>query len=185
MSDEDTVIEAPRPTFKVRQFVEPHILKKDISFSLADLGTAMMEQASTFVHYGSLAASASKQVDDLKMLLEVAESKVYRSLRDDAATAGTKVTEAQLEKSVSVHPKVIQVKRALNEAKQIEALAKVAVEGFRHRKDMLVQQGAQNREEMKGEVSINRRHTEEERIENIKDRLLNRGAKESSVSADL
>jgi len=160
------------PIFKVRQFVEPTQLKKDMSYSLADLSTAMMEQASLFVHYGVEAAKASMQVDNAKMLLEVTESKVYRKLRDDAAAAGNKVTEAQLEKTVQVHETVIAMRRALNEAKQIEAVTKVAVEGFRHRKDMLVQHGATSREEMKGEVSIARRMVAADEQEAQKQRVL-------------
>ncbi len=164
--------ETTKPAFRVRNFIDAEQLKSDLNYSLTDLSTPMMQQAALFVHYGTLAARASKQVDDLKMLLEVAESKVYRKLRDTAASEGAKVTEAQLEKSVSVHEKVVEIKRALNEAKQIEAIAKTATEGFRHRKDMLVQAGVQAREEMKGELSISRRNVEEERIETTKSRIL-------------
>jgi hypothetical protein len=170
---------------KVFNYVDADQMKIDIGYTLADLSTGMMDQASLFVHYGVLAAKASKQVDDFKMLLEVAESKVYRKLRDQAVTDGVKLTEAQLEKSVSVHEQVIAMKRALNEGKQIEAIAKTAAEGFRHRRDMLVQAGMLSREELKGEVSINRRAAVAEGQNSQKERVLEniRRSKEEKVSA--
>jgi hypothetical protein len=186
MSDEteDTATETvPAPkarsarSYQVRQFIDEAQLKKDMTFSLADLSNAMVEQAALFAHYGGLAGKASRQVDDLKMVLEVTEAKVYRIMRDEFAKAGTKTTEAQLDKSVSVHPQVIAVKRALNEAKQIEAMAKTAAEGMRHRRDMLIQQGLISREEMKGELSVSRKHEVEQSQADQRERIANRLAK--------
>lgn len=155
---------APSKTFhvKVENYIDPITLKKDLSFSLADLGDAMVNQASMFAYYGTLAAKASRQVDNLKATLEIVEAAVYRSVRDACVKEGTKVTETMIDKSVSVHPRVRAIKRALNEARQIESNAKTAVEAFRHRRDMLVQQGLISREEMKGDVSIARRQAAEE-----------------------
>jgi hypothetical protein len=154
-------IDRRAPTFKIRNFIDPEQLKKDMSFSTAALSSAMSEQASLLVHYGTLFAKAARQVDDIQMLLEITESKVYRKLRDEAVKSGAKMTEATLEKSVAVHDQVVAMKRARNEAKQIEAHAKIAVEGFRHRRDMLVQEGATQRQEMQGETSINARNERE------------------------
>lgn len=153
---------ADEKRFEVKMFIDTFQFKKDVSYSTADLSGAMADQASLFAHYGEQAARAARQVDDLELLLENAEAKVYRMLRDAAAKAGEKITEAMLEKSVSVHPRVVQFKRALNEAKQIEATAKIYVEAFRSRKDMLIQMGAQAREEYKGEVFIAARAAGEE-----------------------
>ena len=159
--------------FKVRRLIEDGEFKKDVSFSLPNLSNAMIEQASLFAHYGTLAAKASKQVDDLKLFLEITESKVYRLIRDKAVKDGTKLTEVQLEKQVSIYEKVLEFKRALNEAKQVEAISKVAVEAFRHRKDMIVQQGALNREEMRGELSMSARNSNDSNREAILERLKN------------
>lgn len=149
-----TTIASPQTVYNVRQFVDASQLKHDLGYSLNDLSNAMAEQASMFAHYGVEAAKASAQVDTVKLLLENAEAAVYRMERDKAADAGEKVTEALLEKRVIRHPRVISMKKALNEAKQVEAVAKIAVESFRHRKDMLVQHGAQAREELKGELRM-------------------------------
>lgn len=145
----------------VKRLIDPEQLKKDMRFSLADLSSAMMEQAPLSTHYGMLAAKASRQVNDLELLLEVTEAKVYRIARDkrDAETEkDKKVTEAALAKIVSTNAQVVSIRKALNEAKQIEAQTKTAVEAFRQRRDMLIQSGLISREEMKGEISIARRN---------------------------
>lgn len=157
---------------QVKELVDPYQLKKDMAYSLSDLSTAMAEQASMFAHYGVLAARASRQVDEMKLLLENAEARVYRRVRDAAAVAGNKLTEAQVEKTVAVHPQVVAFKKAVNEARQIESVAKTAVEAFRHRRDMLIQHGATSREEMKGELSISRRREMEGSIKDQRERML-------------
>jgi len=165
--------EKPRDlTRAVKQYVDRDALKKDVSFSMADISSAMMDQAALFAHYGVEAAKASRQVDDLKLMLENTESRVHRELRDAAAEKGEKVSEALLDRMIARDSRVINAKRALNEAKQIENVAKIAVESFRHRRDMLVQQGLIQREEMKGEVAVIARKTREESLEAQRDRIL-------------
>ena len=169
----DTAPSASR-AFEVKQFIDTSQMRRDLSFSPADLTNAMMEQAALFAHYGVLAAQASRQVDVLKLLLEQAEAAVYRKLRDEAAVNSEKVTEAQLEKLVSRHQKVISLKRALNEARQIESVGKTAVEAFRHRRDMLVQHGLISREEMKGELAIAAKSAHEQALDEQKANFLER-----------
>lgn len=139
---------------QVKNFIDATQLKEDMAYSLADLTSAMASQASLFVYYGTLHAKAAKQLDDLEMLLEIAESKVYRTLRDAAIAAGEKPSVAHLEKEVQAHKKVVEFKRAVNEAKQIEAVAKTAVEAMKQRRDMLIQHGASEREDRKGELRV-------------------------------
>lgn len=141
-------------TYKVRDLIEARQLKTDLLFSPNDLTSAMMDQASLFSHYGILAAEASRQVDVVKMLLESTEATVYKLIRDEAASTATKLTEVQIEKQVSRHSRVINMRKALNDAKRVEATGKTAVEAFRHRRDMLVQMGLISREERKGEMRI-------------------------------
>ncbi|SCW95779.1 hypothetical protein [Ancylobacter rudongensis] len=154
---------AAQPTvYQVRDYIDAAQMKRDLAFSTNDLTTAMMEQSALFSHYGVLAAQASHQVDVVKMLLENTEAAVYKAERDRLASSGEKFTETLLEKIVSRHSRVISMKKALNEAKRIESIGKIAVEGFRHRRDMLVQQGLISREEMKGELKIAERNVRED-----------------------
>lgn len=171
---EDTTTSPKAPTRRVHNFIDADQLRKDMAFTITDLSTGMVQQSSLLVHYGMLASKSSRQVDDFKLLLETTEAKVYRLLRDEFVKIGDKFTEKQLENAVATDKRVINLKRCLNEAKQIEANAKIAVEGFRHRRDMLVQQGLLSREEMKGEVFVNRRQAAEGEIEVLKQRYIDR-----------
>lgn len=157
--------------YKVVNVIDAAALKRDMAYSLVDLTNAMIQQSSLLVHYGVLQAQASKQVDDVAMLRDIAESKVCRKMRDTAAAAGEKVTEASLAMELKGDKTVIQYRRALNEARQIEAIAKIAVKGFMDRKDMLVQHGAMARKEMDGEVSIRRREAVDESFKGSANRV--------------
>jgi hypothetical protein len=158
----------------VRDYIDLAQMKTDLSFSTNNLSDAMMAQAALFAHYGVLASKASKQVDSIKMVLETAEARIYRIHRDDAASSGAKITEAQLDKLVSADPKIIDIKKALNEAKQVEANGKIATEAFRHRRDMLVQMGLLSREELKGQTSIAVKNERENQAQEQRDRILER-----------
>lgn len=162
------------PTIKVVQYIDPIQLKKDLAYSNVDLSSAMVEQAAQFASYGVLASQSSMQVDKMKMLLENTEAEVSRRERDKKALAGEKITEPALAAIVTRHPRVVAAKKALNEAKQIESIGKIAVESFRHRRDMLVQQGLISREERKGELSIALKNAKEEEVRSTQDRLLAR-----------
>jgi len=161
-------------TFKVENFIDAKQLKRDLAINPLDLDTAQMEQASLFAHYGELAANAAHQTDVVELLLETTEAAVYKLLRDNAAAAGEKVTEAQLEKLVSRHARVISMKKALNEAKRVEAMGKTALEAFRQKRDMLMQQGATQREERKGELATLARSAREDAFEHQKAATLDR-----------
>lgn len=138
--------------YTVRNFIDGKKMKEDLHFSPHNLNDAMIQQASMIAHYGELAADAARQVDSLKMLLESAEAVAYQTIRKDIIATGERVTEAQLEKMVVSHKSVVGLKRALADARRVEAVTKSAVEGFRHRRDMLIQLGAQARAEMQGEL---------------------------------
>jgi len=170
-------------TIKVVDFVDPAQLKKDLAYSTADLSSAFMRQASMFAHYGIFAAQASRQVNNIKMLVENTEAHVYRLIRDEMLTAGTKPTEAAVNAAVTRHERVIAAHRALNEARQIEDITKTAVEAFRHRRDMLIQQGFIQREEMKGELKIGASREREADVEDLKAQYLARASKKSAEAA--
>lgn len=158
----------------VVEYIDSVQLRKDLAYSTADISSSMMEQATMFAHYGLLASQASLQTDKFKMLLENTEAAVSRIIRDEKNLAGEKITEAALSALVTRHPRVISARQAVNAAKQIESVGKIAVEAFRHRRDMLVQQGLISREEMKGELSIAMKSVKEEEYRNSQDRVLER-----------
>lgn len=170
---EEVKTSTPR-SIKVIEYVDGPQLKRDLGFSTADLSSAMQDQAALFADYGVKASQASMQVDKMKLLLDNTEAEVSRRERDAKVLKGEKVTEPQLAAIVTRHPRVVAAKQALNEAKQIESVAKTAVEAFRHRRDMLVQQGLISREEMKGELSVAVRNAREEESRGQQQRILDR-----------
>lgn len=158
----------------VRNYLDRDQLTKDISFSVTRLTEAMMDQGALFVHYGIIHSKSQRQTDRFKTILEVTEAKAFRKLRSLAAKSGDKVPHNQLEREVAIQMDVVVIKNLLAEAKQVESIAKAAYEGFRHRKDMLIQQGLISREEMKGEASISRRTEAHESKEDQKQRILDK-----------
>ncbi|QNH71680.1 hypothetical protein V1VFAS_113 [Rhizobium phage V1VFA-S] len=170
-------------TYQVRDFVDAAQLKRDLAYSPNNLTDAMMQQASMFSHYGILAADAARQVDVVKMLLENTEAAVQQIIRDELAGAGEKVTESMVAAKVARHTRTISMKKALNEAKRVESICKTAVEAFRHRRDMLVQQGLISREEMKGELTIRERNAREDALESTRALALDRAARRNAANS--
>lgn len=170
-------------TIKVVDFVDADRLKSDLAYTTADLSSAFMTQASLFAHYGVLAAKASRQVNNIKMLVDNTEAQVYRIIRDEMASAGTKITEATINAAVTRHERVVAAHRALNEARQIEDVTKTAVEAFRHRRDMLIQQGFIQREEMKGELKIGAANERAQDVEDLKAAYLARAKNKTAEAA--
>ena len=168
-------------TYPVRDFIDAGILKRDLAFSQNNLTDAMMQQASMFSHYGVLAADASRQVDVVKLLLENCEAAVSKNIRNELAEAGEKATEPTIAARIARHPRVVSMKKALNEAKRIEVIGKMAVESFRHRRDMLVQLGLISREEMKGELRIGEKSAREEAASAQKDLALARLSRKNNA----
>lgn len=149
---------AESKTIKVQTLIEPAKAQADVSINPNDLDTAFIEQASMFENYGRLHAKAERQVADLDLLLEIKISQVAKALRDAPIEEGKKKpSEAQLDKDVMLHPQVIQLRRAINEAKQIHSLAKTTLKAFEQRRDMLVGLGAKDREQLKGELRMTAR----------------------------
>jgi hypothetical protein len=154
MSEEATKAPEKPRVIVVKDVIDGAKLKKDLSYSLMDLDNAFQNQASLYVDYGRLEAQAARQVDDLELLKDVTASKLYRKMRDEVVAAKQKVVVSDLKEDVMAHPQMIAIRRALNEAKQIHANTKTTLEAFKQRKDMLVQQGAKDRQEREGELRM-------------------------------
>jgi hypothetical protein len=175
MTEATTVPSKAEPRrFAVRNFIDEAQLKIDLAYSLADLSSAMHNQAGFTIHYATLAAKASRQVDDIELLIAATESTIYRTIRDAAIASDDKLTEPRLAKQVAGSPQVIALRRALNEAKQIKAVAAGAVQAFRHRKDMLVQEGAATRVEMQGDLRMREISSHSEALAQQRERVAER-----------
>lgn len=161
-------------TVSIKNFIDTDALVKDLAYSDVDLTSAMMAQSALFAHYGVLAADASAQFDLVKLKLDNTEAEVYKRERDAAAVSGEKITEGMLNNVVARDEEVIKLKLLLNKAKRIDAIAKMAVESFRHRRDMLIQQGLIEREERKGEIRVMEKVARDSILDSAKAREIQR-----------
>lgn len=164
LSETEATPPVERPKLTVKRFFEPGLLKADLQYSVADLSQAMTDQAALYAHYGVQAASAARQTDDMELRLDVTKARVAREVRDAAAIDGRKMSVAEVEAEVLTDQRIIDLRVAVNAAKQVEAEAKTAVEAFRHRKDMLVQLGAGEREEKKGSLTLRLKEAQSQHI---------------------
>lgn len=164
---------APRKVGVVQAFINPEELKEDIQYSEAAISNAYSDQASKFVHYAHLAQQAAHQTDRLKSKLDLTEAKIDKEIRDEAADKGSKVTEKYIANQIILDKRYQKALENYHEAKMISGLTKEALDAFRQRRDMLIQVGADLREEMKGEL---RMRAKEDRKSDIKDRALSAAA---------
>jgi hypothetical protein len=157
---------------KIVNPLDPIKLAKDVGYSTVDLDTAFQRQAALYVEYGRIEAQAARQVNDLELIIEIKQSELYRKLRDDVVAHGKKVVVSDIKEDVAVNPIITRLRRALNEAKQIQANAKHALKAFEQRRDMLVQSGAKDRKERDGEMRM-RGHTDniDEQLARVQKRL--------------
>lgn len=139
--------------------LHPDQVKRDLDIDQIDINVSMMRQAGLFAYYASLHARADAAVAKAEQMVDITEATLDKQIRDRAAAAGEKKTEAQIKSLIQTDPIMIRRRQALNEAVMLAAIAKSTAEAFRHRRDMLVQIGFNLREEIKGGVQIGEKQT--------------------------
>jgi hypothetical protein len=131
---------------------DPETFRLDIEIDHNDLNHAFLRQAALYAYYASVHAATIRRESQAKLMLEIEEAKIAKTIRDKAAAESAKITEKQIEQEISRTPSYIKAAFAYNDAKAQSALTAGMVEAFRQRRDMLIQLGANSREEMKGEL---------------------------------
>jgi len=142
------------PGQKLNFYVDIQSFNRDTKLTEATLDAAMMEQSGLRAFYGSQAAQAEAQHARLKVRFEVLEAKLYDEHRKSLAAGTEKVTEKMVENAVKLDPRWLKGKNTVIEADTIAAINKSLVISLADRKDMMVQLGADRREEFKGGVRI-------------------------------
>lgn len=142
------------PSAPLKTFVDPQRLDEDLSFSTTNLSMAMTRQAALFAHYSRLAAEATYQADRAKQQVELAEAELDQTFRDSLTAAGTKFTEAMIKSMIIKDSGYQAAQSRAYEAKAIGKMIGSAADSFDHRKDMLIQCGADAREEKKGNLRM-------------------------------
>lgn len=138
----------------VKTFIDEKQYTSDASIDANNLSEEFANQASTFGHYGAMVAAALKQQGAKELMLEIVRAKLDKAVRDAAADEGKKITEVAIENEIIRNTEYVNAKKELIEAKSIYKMLDLFVEGMRQRKDMLVQMGADAREEMKGDFKM-------------------------------
>ena len=136
----------------LKTFIDPDALQRDLHFTETSISTAMIRQAALFAHYSTLSAQAKFQYDRCKQSVELYQANLDQQLRDDLTTAGTKFTEKVIEAMVLKDSGYQAAITRMHEAKAIASMVDTAADSFRHKKDMLIQVGADLRQQKQGEL---------------------------------
>ncbi len=135
-------------------FIDPNEFKKETQVKDYNLDSCFMEQSSLRAHYGALAARAEAQASTAKVKFEVLEARLYDHHRKILVDAGAKVTEKMVENAVKTDPRWLAGKENVIEAETIAAVNKSLAISLADRRDMLIQLGADRRDESKGQARL-------------------------------
>lgn len=135
-------------------YIDMAAFKDEIRISSSNIDTAMMEQAGLSAYMASEAAQAEAQASRLKLRFEIVEAALYKKHRLALAAGTEKVTEKMIEMEVKLDPEYVAGKNRVIEGEMIAATRKGCNIAMRDRKDMLVQIGADRREEGKGQLRM-------------------------------
>lgn len=175
-SDEEDVA-APVGAGTLHHFVDAVQFRKDTAITEASLDTCMIQQNGLRAYYGATAARAEAQHDRLKARFEVVEATLFDQHRKELALTGEKVTEKMVETAVKMDPRWFKAKNTIIEAGTIASINKQLVESLKDRRDMIIQLGADRRDEHKGQARI---LVEKEERESLRDRALKSATREAA-----
>lgn len=160
-----------RPTFNpsgdLKTFIDPDRLQDDLNFSTNNISLAMTRQAALFAHYSNLSAQAEYQRDRAKQQVDLLKATLDQKFRDSLSMAGTKYTETSLDSLITKDSTYQAAVTRAHEARAIAKMVDTAADSFRHRKDMLIQVGADAREEKKGNMLM-KTHPGQAAVESMK-----------------
>ena len=146
----------------VNQFIE------ETRINEINLDDAFQKQSSLRAYYGAVAAEADAVASRRKMAIDVVEAKLYKKYRDQAATDGVKVTEAALTAQIKSDPVWLETKKLYIDAQAHADLARSFVASLSDRRDMLIQLGADRRDESKGTMRMMAAQAETNRMERLR-----------------
>lgn len=129
-------------------------LREDVAFNEHNLNESFMNQAAHVAYYSVIAHRSAEAHEKAKAKLDLVEAMIDNELRNEAIDKGEKVTEALLAKKIKLDTRYQAAQYAVIEARTKAGITKDAMEAFRHKRDMLIQVGADQREEMKGELRM-------------------------------
>jgi hypothetical protein len=135
-------------------YVDVDQFRTDTRVTEASLDQCMIEQNGLRAYYGAQAARAEAQAARIKAKFEVVEATLYDEQRKILAASGEKTTEKMVENAVKMDRRWIKAKSMVIEAETIAAINKGLVQSLADRRDMIIQLGADRRDEYKGAARI-------------------------------
>ncbi|MDT4817832.1 hypothetical protein FQZ97_509160 [compost metagenome] len=154
-------------------YVDEDAFRVATSVNEVNLDQAMMEQADLRSHYGAVLARAEAQHARVKARFEVKEAQLYDSHRRALADSGEKVTEKAVENAVKLDPAWLTAKNLVIEAESIAGVLKALNESLKDRRDMIIQLGADRRDDAKGQLRILAAQQTREQAMNAAKRAMN------------
>lgn len=142
----------------VEKFIE------DTRVSEIHLDECFQKQSSLRAYYGAMAAQYEAKAQKMKTAFEVLEARLFKKYRDDLAATGQKFTEKQIENLVKVDPKWFAGRTKVAEAQRDSDVMKALVMSLVDRRDMLIQLGADRRDESKGQLRMLTAQAEQQRM---------------------
>lgn len=140
--------------YELQHYVDPVKFNAETRVTEATLDACMIEQNGLRAYYGTLAAKAEAQAARIKARFEVIEATLYDKVRKELAASGEKTTEKMVENAVKLDPMWLKAKNAVIEADTIASINKSMVESLKDRRDMIIQLGADRRDEYKGAARV-------------------------------
>jgi hypothetical protein len=161
-----SAVKAKKAAAALDYYIDVDKFKADMQVTENNLDDCMMQQASLRAFYGARAARAEAQASSIKARFEVREAKIFDEHRKAMVASGEKVTEKAIENLVKMDPRWVAGKLLVVEAESIAAVAKSCVFALSDRRDMIIQLGADRRDESKGQVRIMAAQAERENLAN-------------------
>jgi len=131
-------------------------LNPDAELKLAEetINDDLKNQPSLYAFYAVMHEAAEAVVADRKLSLETLEAMLDETVRAEAATAGTKVTETMIVNRIRLKEDYLDAVIALNKAKAQSGKLRAIKDAFVHRKDMLVTLASNMRAQADPEIFI-------------------------------
>ena len=124
-------------------------------------------------YYGALAAERESFANRLETVVDAKEATLARQIRAKALDEGKKLSEKMVEELVRSDPSWIKMKNAVYEAQAQASIAKAFVQSLVDRRDMLIQLGADRRDESKGQLRMLEIQKDNAKLASIRQRAQN------------
>jgi len=146
-------------------------VKRDLSISPTDLTASFMDQAPLYVEYARICHTAEYNLDTAKRQLSIVTALVDAEIRENNRSKGFKTTEGEISNRINSDSRIANKQKTVAEARLKANLCKSTLDAFRQRRDMLIQMGADAREEGKGSMRM-KGGDEEQRKTDLKKQIL-------------